>query len=804
MTLLHARHSAAVPLKKGQSLQVINTHGKQVVDFWAFNPKDSHDYLSTSHTQAMLLSISLRKGDNLYSSRRKPILTLVDDTTPGIHDLLFPACDAERYRMLGAVGYHDSCHDNMHKALKDFPDIKVTDDWAPGPLNLFMNVAVDHHGGLNVRAPTSDKGQYVILRAETDLVVVMSACPQDMVNVNADGPADCEYRVIEDSDKALLDRLLKENAELRANRAQSESPQGGTGTGSTPWHPTPTSNQDVSAGDDQILEESDWFTHTRSSDTPIWIGEISDAAFSTRFRQFASASQLPKHIPRTQFTSDDTLRDLAATRPVWPSAARAQLLVETALQFVQHHYHIVRKTEVLSALGSISSCQYSAGANPSNEAKLWALFAIGELRLSRCLSPIDRLPGLSYFAFASDAARTINERPQLDVIETILLLMILALYSLEVNRRHSACTYVGSAMRLATIMGLHMNIGDAYLADSELKEHRIRVWWSVYILDRFLSSKIGLPLSISDADISVDLPSTSSTLNSDDFGDHGRLVAIIHLGRIAGNISRSLYVRTPQRGTFLQRVTKIREELDHWKLELPDHLKFDIDHDRDSDRYQPSIWTLELIYNQLLILATRPVLLFLFRRHRDRGAITSTDSNLPDQAQDVADACIHSARQSCQLLVQFWANGQFHIFHYSYVRYLFSAATILAISSTLDRGTSQDDKGNFDLVTGFLQQLEQNGNPAAMEFYSHIKETQAILETQRSSHPGPNVLHTDEDLGLSHSTEPIHPLLNGQQLTTPGSSDIALQAVDDSPLNLSFLDDWIYDNALTQLCWQEE
>ncbi|KAF5625163.1 polysaccharide deacetylase family [Fusarium sp. NRRL 25303] len=199
MPQLPARQGLALPLKQGQSLQVINTHGKQVIDFWAFNPKDDREYLSMSHTRAMLSSISLRKGSKLYSSRRKPILTLVDDTTPGIHDLLFPACDAERYRQLGAVGYHDSCHDNMHKALKEFPDIKVREDWVPDPLNLFMNVAVDHHGGIDIRAPTSDKGQYVILRAEADLVVIMSACPQDMVNVNDEGPADCEYRILEES-----------------------------------------------------------------------------------------------------------------------------------------------------------------------------------------------------------------------------------------------------------------------------------------------------------------------------------------------------------------------------------------------------------------------------------------------------------------------------------------------------------------------------------------------------------------------------------------------------------------------------
>lgn len=58
-----------------------------------------------------------------------------------------------------------------------------------------MNVAVDHHGGLDIRHPTSQKGQYVVLKAETDLIIVMSACPQDMAAVNAGMPTDCEYQI---------------------------------------------------------------------------------------------------------------------------------------------------------------------------------------------------------------------------------------------------------------------------------------------------------------------------------------------------------------------------------------------------------------------------------------------------------------------------------------------------------------------------------------------------------------------------------------------------------------------------------
>ena len=153
-------------------------------------------------------------------------------------------------------------------------------------------------------------------------------------------------------------------------------------------------------------------------------------------------------------------------------------------------------------------------------------------------------------------------------------------------------------------MGLHVNIGHAYVPDPELREHRVRVWWSVYVLERFLSSRIGLPLLISDDDISVDLPSTNPALNSSDFGDHLHFMAVVRLAKIAGNISRSLYVQTPQRGTFLQRVENIREELSQWRGQLPEHMKPDFTRGGSSNIYsQPVTSPLQLTFNQVTACA---------------------------------------------------------------------------------------------------------------------------------------------------------------------------------------------------------
>uniref|UniRef100_A0A093USI2 Peptidoglycan deacetylase n=1 Tax=Talaromyces marneffei PM1 TaxID=1077442 RepID=A0A093USI2_TALMA len=206
MGLLPARKAVALQISAGQAIKIINTHGKQVVDFWAFNPSDPRDFLSMVHTRTVLRKVAVRLGDSLYSTRRKPMLTIEEDTTKGVHDIIWSTCDAERYRMQGVQGYHDNCSENMHTALKTgFPDwAGIPDNWVPDPFNTFMNVAIDHHGGLDIREPTSEKGQYIVLRSNADLILVMSSCPQDIEAVNGGMPTDCEYEI--------LDTLSKEDS----------------------------------------------------------------------------------------------------------------------------------------------------------------------------------------------------------------------------------------------------------------------------------------------------------------------------------------------------------------------------------------------------------------------------------------------------------------------------------------------------------------------------------------------------------------------------------------------------------------
>ena len=179
--IIPARKGKASRLDRGQLVRVINTHGQQVVDTWAFNAADSSELMSMEHTRTALTRVMVATGDVLVTNRRRPILTIVEDTSPGIHDTLLAACDSYRYEQLGCIGFHDNCTDNLAAALAE---LDVANARTPSPLNLFMNIPVEPSGRLSFQPPVSRAGDFVLLRAEMDCLVAFSACPQDMVPIN--------------------------------------------------------------------------------------------------------------------------------------------------------------------------------------------------------------------------------------------------------------------------------------------------------------------------------------------------------------------------------------------------------------------------------------------------------------------------------------------------------------------------------------------------------------------------------------------------------------------------------------------
>ncbi len=190
-----ARRGRATRLGAGEAIKIINTHGMQVVDTWAFSAEDLTEFMSNEHMRATLGKLWPAPGDALVTNRRRPILTLEEDSSPGRHDTLIAACDDYRYGLLGCTEYHDNCTDNLFAGMRQ---LGLTPPECPSPLNLWMNIPVDAAGATSWGEPLSKPGDYVVLRAHMDCVVAMSACPQDILPINgaACTPVEAHYRIL--------------------------------------------------------------------------------------------------------------------------------------------------------------------------------------------------------------------------------------------------------------------------------------------------------------------------------------------------------------------------------------------------------------------------------------------------------------------------------------------------------------------------------------------------------------------------------------------------------------------------------
>lgn len=169
------------------------------------------------HTRSALAKLTLATDDILRDNEREPMLTLLEDTCSGVHCMLFAACEKHRYKQLGAEG-HDSCGDNLKaelsKAASSFEAAsngnlravlssasRAAEGWLPDPVNLFMNVPVtaleEGKGGkIRLGPPTCPKDGYVVMKAEVECVVVMSACPMDLAAAGAYKNPGAEFEIL--------------------------------------------------------------------------------------------------------------------------------------------------------------------------------------------------------------------------------------------------------------------------------------------------------------------------------------------------------------------------------------------------------------------------------------------------------------------------------------------------------------------------------------------------------------------------------------------------------------------------------
>ena len=182
-------------LEKGQRLRVIDPEGEQVSDLVAFARGDRREWLSSGRSLDYANTIYLTTGHVLYSNRSRPLFTILADDV-GRHDFLLTPCSIETFRIIyNHQGDHPSCFGNLAKNLASFG---IEPDVIPTTFNIFMNVDVLPSGELAIGPPRSKAGDSIVLRAEMDLIVGLTACSAEMSNNYSFKPIEFEILPPED------------------------------------------------------------------------------------------------------------------------------------------------------------------------------------------------------------------------------------------------------------------------------------------------------------------------------------------------------------------------------------------------------------------------------------------------------------------------------------------------------------------------------------------------------------------------------------------------------------------------------
>jgi len=182
-------------IKRGQTLRIVDLEGNQAVDVIFYNAQDPAEHYSATDTMLSQGGIYLTTGTLLMSSEARPMLTIVADTC-GRHDTLGGACAAESNTVRYALQkkFMHSCRDNYLIALQHADIGLGKRDLVPN-VNFFMNVPVTADGGLKFEDGVSGPGKYVELRAEMDILMLVSNCPQLNNPCNAYNPTPAQFLI---------------------------------------------------------------------------------------------------------------------------------------------------------------------------------------------------------------------------------------------------------------------------------------------------------------------------------------------------------------------------------------------------------------------------------------------------------------------------------------------------------------------------------------------------------------------------------------------------------------------------------
>jgi proline utilization trans-activator len=361
-------------------------------------------------------------------------------------------------------------------------------------------------------------------------------------------------------------------------------------------------------------------------------------------------------------------------------------------------------------------------------AKVLVILAFGQLYSVNQWIDFKGPPGFEYFTNALQLLPDPHEEGSILCVETLALI---GYFMQNMNRRDAAFLYIGMALRMAISLGLHQEVSTLDLTPSlsdTAREHRRRVWWSIYSLDRILSVKSGNPLTILDEDIGVNLP--SKLPHEAEYCPAVVLRHYTQISRILGEVTKSIYRRSstssPKSGKRLMAsVQKIILALSDWNRDLPDSLRFDPVRLSIS---RESVSTFSHYY-QCINMTARPLLFHVVQKRLATIRVDPSAKELDWKAGlsqttvRVLEMCVSAAQDTINMMTVASQRDLVATYGYMDGEHIFSATIVLVMVCVAfpanDRNTLAMNAG-LELLKG----MAQRGNShmgARYELLAHLR-----------------------------------------------------------------------------------
>lgn len=168
----------AVEVAAAERIRITDVEGEQIGDLFALSQADHTEFLSAAVTRMINATLFPAVGGVFHSSRHRPVLTFLADNSPGPHDMFMAPCDRELYASRGQHD-HPNCRENYLAAAET---AGLSHRIVPDPVNVFQNSPARDDGTIDVTGTLSKPGDHIDLRAEMDIILILTACSSERIN----------------------------------------------------------------------------------------------------------------------------------------------------------------------------------------------------------------------------------------------------------------------------------------------------------------------------------------------------------------------------------------------------------------------------------------------------------------------------------------------------------------------------------------------------------------------------------------------------------------------------------------------